>query len=72
MSVGCLVEHINAAALIDGISHIVYADEPKKEFDKFKILMEESLPDRSSTKHMSGLDLGRMEPTRSLIYKKAA
>ena len=72
MSVGCLVEHINAAALIDGVSHIVYADEPKKEFDKFKVLMEDSLPDRSSTKHMSGLDLGRMEPTPSLIYKKAA
>ena len=72
MTVGCLVEHINAVALIDGFSHIVYADEPKKEFDKFKTLMEDSLPDRTSKKHMSGLDLGRMEPTPSLIYKKAA
>ena len=72
MSVGCLVEHINAAALIDGINHIVHADEPKKEFDKFKLLMEESLPDRQSTKHLVGKDLGRMEPTPSLMYKKVA
>lgn len=70
MSVGCLVEHINAAALVDGISHIVHADEPKKEFDKFKILMEESLPDRQSTKHLVGRELGRMEPTPSLLYQK--
>lgn len=72
MPVGCLIEHINAAALIDGVSHIVNAEEPKKEFDKFKALMEESLPDRSSTKHLAGRDLGRMEPTPSLRYQKAA
>jgi hypothetical protein len=72
MPVGCLIEHIKAAALIDGISHIVYSEEPKVEFDKFKYLMEESLPNRSSTKHLSGLDLGRIEPTPSLRYQKAA
>lgn len=72
MPVGCLVEHINAAALIDGVSHIVNAEEPKKEFHKFKKLMEESLPERSSTKHLAGRDLGRMEPTPSLLYQKAA
>jgi hypothetical protein len=72
MPVGCLIEHINAAALIDGISHIFNAEEPKKEFDKIKNLMQESLPDRSSSKHLAGRDLGRMEPTASLRYQKAA
>ena len=72
MPVGCLIEHINAAALIDGVSHIVNAEEPKKEFGKFKELMEASLPDRASTKHLAGRDLGRMEPTPSLRYQKAA
>ena len=72
MPVGCLIEHINAAALIDGVSHIVNAEEPKKEFDKFKVLMQESLPDRASTKHLAGRDLGRMEPTPSLRYQRAA
>lgn len=72
MPVGCLIEHINAAALIDGVSHIVNAEKPKSEFEKFKILMEQSLPDRKSSKHLSGRDLGRMEPSESLKYQKAA
>jgi len=72
MPVGCLVEHVNAQALIDGVSSIVHAKEPKKEFDKFKNVMQESLPDRNSTKHMAGLDLGRMEQTPSLKYQAAA
>tara|TARA_B110000908_G_scaffold25631_1_gene29536 strand:- start:42 stop:338 length:297 start_codon:yes stop_codon:yes gene_type:complete len=72
MPVGCLVEHVNAQALIDGVSSIVHAKEPKKEFDKFKEVMQASLPDRNSTKHMVGLDLGRMEPTPSLKYQVAA
>ena len=72
MSVGCLIEHINAEALIDGIGEIVNAEEPKKAFDKFKIALQGVLPDRASTKHMAGRDLGRMEPTSSLIYQKAA
>lgn len=72
MPVGCLVEHINAAALIDGISHIVNAEKPKSEFDKFKLLIEASLPDRNSSKHLAGRELGRMEPSQSLKYQKAA
>jgi hypothetical protein len=60
------------SALIDGVSHIVNAEEPKKEFVKFKELMEASLPERVSTKHLAGRDLGRMEPTPSLRYQKAA
>ena len=72
MPVGCLIEHINAAALLDGVSHIVHADEPKSEFEKFRILMEASLPDRKSSKHLAGRDIGRLEPTASLKYQKAA
>lgn len=72
MPVGCLVEHVNAQALIDGVSSLVNAKEPKKEFDKFKLVIQKSLPDRNSTKHMVGLDLGRMEPTPSLKYQKHA
>lgn len=72
MPVGCLIEHINAAALIDGVSQIVNADEPKSEFEKFRQLMEASLPDRKSSKHMAGRDLGRLGPTASLKYQKAA
>lgn len=70
--VGCLIERINAAALIDGVGQIINADDPKSEFEKFRELMETSLPDRKSTKHMAGRDLGRLEATASLKYQKAA
>lgn len=70
MPVGCIIEHINAAALIDGISHIVNAEKPQSEFEKFKLLMEQTLPERNSSKHLVGRDLGRMEPTQPLSIKK--
>jgi hypothetical protein len=72
MSVGCLVERVNSEALIDGVSHIVNSDEPKKELNKFAIALENSIPNRSSSKHLVGRDLGRMESTPSLRYQKAA
>ena len=72
MPVGCLIEHINVAVLIDGVSQIVNSDEPKSEFEKFRPLMEASLLDRKSSKHMPGRDLGRLGPTSSLKYQKAA
>lgn len=72
MPVGCLVEHINAAALIDGVSHIVHSEEPKSEFNKFKTLLEHALPERASSKHLAGRELGRMESTPGLKYRAVA
>lgn len=72
MPVGCLIEHVNAASVIDSIEHIFNAEQPKNEFEKFKQLMQESLPERNSSKHLSGRELGKMEPTESLKYQKAA
>jgi hypothetical protein len=53
MPVGCLIEHLNATALFHGVSQIVNADEPISEFEKFRKLMEASLPDRNSSKYMA-------------------
>ena len=72
ISVGCLIEHINAEALVDGVTQIVRAEEPQKELEKFKCALEESLVKRKSSKHLAGRKLGRMEPTPSLLYQKAA
>ena len=66
MPAGCLIEHINAAALIDGVKHIVSAENPQSEFGQFKLLMEKTLPERNSSKHLVGRDLGRLEPTPAL------
>ncbi len=51
---------------------IVNAEQPKSEFEKFKKLMQESLPERNSSKHLAGRELGRMEPTPSLKYQEVA
>jgi len=72
MSVGCLVERINAEALLDGVNHIVSSDAPKIALKKFAEALENSIPNRDSSKHLIGRDLGRMEPTPSLKYQKAA
>jgi len=72
MSVGCLVENINAETLLDGISHIVNSDDPQKELHKFTNALKNSIPNRLSSKHLIGRDLGRMQPTVSFRYQKAA
>lgn len=69
ITVGCLIEHINVTALMDSMHHVISAKEPIVEFDKFQHALKESLSYRKSTKHLVGLDLGRMEPTPSLQYK---
>ncbi len=63
MTVGCLIEPSNAEAQIDGVNEIVYADEPKKALDQFKITLEEALADRPSAKNLAGRDLGSMKTT---------
>jgi hypothetical protein len=72
MSVGCLVERINAEALLDGVNYIVNSDDPKIALKKFTGALENSIPERESSTHLVGRDLGRMEPTPSLRYLKAA
>ena len=72
MPVGCLIEHINAEALVESVHDIVTAEDPNQALKKFKEVLHESLPVRQTTKHLVGRDLGRMEPTPSLRYQKAA
>lgn len=72
LPVGCMIERINAQALLKTIEHIVTTDDPKAAFISFCEAVKESLPDRPSSKHMAGCDLGRQEPTHSLKYNIAA
>lgn len=72
MSVGCLVERINAEALLDGVNAIVNSNYPHLELKKFSMAIEESLPNRESKKHLVGRKLGNMGAAPSLIYQKAA
>lgn len=69
LPVGCMIERIKAEALVKTIESIVVADAPKEAFKLFSKAVEEALPDRPSSKHMAGCDLGRQEPTESLKYQ---
>jgi len=72
LPVGCLTERLKAEALIDAVESIVTAEHPSAALNSFTQALHEALPERESSKHMAGLDLGRMEPTASLSSRAAA
>jgi hypothetical protein len=48
---------------------VVSSDEPVKAFERLATRVKEVFTLRNSSKHMVGRDLGRLEPTPSLIYR---
>jgi hypothetical protein len=72
-TVGCLRRKTNVESLFLFISEILDSEEPQEELEKKMSIMQENLLNfEKSKKHMVGRELGRMEPTESLKYKKAA
>lgn len=71
MPVGCLIEHLNAEALVETIKEIVLNEKPLEKFKQFAEALYEILPESSSKKHMAGREFGRIEPTPSLAYQNA-
>jgi len=72
-TVGCLRRKTNLESLFLFISEILDSEEPREELDKKMSIMQDNLLNfEKSKKHMVGRELGRMEPTESLKYKKAA
>ena len=71
-TVGSLQRTIQMEALVVGIKQIVPTPNPAKQL----ALLTQSVKDffvlRPSSKHMSGKDLGRLEPTPSLKHRAAA
>jgi hypothetical protein len=72
ISAGCVIESLKAEALIGTIEDIVDSEEPVVALQVFTEALKDTLEERSSTKHMAGLDLGRLEGTPSLNYRAAA
>ena len=72
ISAGCVIESLKAKALIGTIEDIVDSEEPVAALRVFTEALKDTLEERSSTKHMAGLDLGRLEGTPSLNYRAAA
>lgn len=71
-TVGSLQRTIEMEALLVSIKQIVHTPNPAKQL----ALLTQSVKDffvlRPSSKHMSGKDLGRLEPTPSLRHRAAA
>jgi len=71
-TVGSLRDRERANAILETIETLV-ADKNTSIVNELKDCISKVIPLRQSSKHMSGRELGRLEPTDSLIkYQKAA
>lgn len=71
LPVGCLVERLKMEALVGTIREVIESPDPEKSLEELIKAIEKTLPTRDSSKHMSGLDLGRQESTESLAHHEA-
>jgi hypothetical protein len=71
-TVGSLRVHCKSEAFLDCIRQILAADNPAEQFEELAKTVKTLFPLAPSSKHMSGRDLGRLEPTPSLRYRAAA
>ena len=71
-TVGSLRDHCKSEAFLDCIRQILAADDPAGQFEELAKTVKTLFPLAPSSKHMSGRDLGRLEPTPSLKYRAAA
>jgi hypothetical protein len=70
-TVGSLRQHCQAEAFVDVVRGILAADNPAEQFAQFAEKVKTLFPLAPSSKHMSGRDLGRQEPTPGLRYRAA-
>lgn len=70
-TVGSLRDHCKSEAFLDCVRQILAADDPAGQFEQLAATVKTLFPLAPSSKHMSGRDLGRLEPTPSLKYRAA-
>ena len=69
-TVGSLQNHIQGETLIAFIQELLAAPDPHKQLEQVaQSLKKYAFSLRSSTKHMGGRELGRLEPTPALKYR---
>ena len=66
MPVGCLIERLNAEALVDTVKDVVTSDDPERALEELAQALKAVLPVRDSSRHMAGRDLGKQESTDTL------
>ena len=70
-TVGSLRQHCKGEAFVDVVRRLLAADNPAEQFAQFAEKVKTWFPLAPSSKHMSGRDLGRQEPTPALRYRAA-
>lgn len=70
-TVGSLLRLSRAEAFLECVRSVLTADHPAEELEKLVDKVAQLFPLEESKKHMSGRDLGRLEPTPSLKYRAA-
>jgi hypothetical protein len=69
LTVGSLCETIKLESLLDCLWQMASSDDPPAHFQKLATHAKAVFTPRASGKHMVGRDLGRLEPTPSLVYR---
>ncbi|MES2366949.1 MAG: hypothetical protein V4563_13825 [Pseudomonadota bacterium] len=67
-----MIERLKVDALISAIQDVVLAPDPITALDAFTLALRNTLPERTSKKHMVGLNLGIQGPAPSLKYRLTA
>lgn len=70
-TVGSLRQHCQGEAFLDSIRWILAAEDPAQQFAQLSERITALFSLTSSSKHMSGRDLGRQDPTPTLRYRAA-
>jgi hypothetical protein len=68
-TVGSLQRRTQMESLLAYVQQLLQEANPAKKLAELGLLVKEVLVLRPSGKHMSGRDLGRLEPTPSLRYR---
>ena len=71
-TVGSLIRTSQMDALVSVLRGIVDADDPQRTLDEIVAVVKRIFLLRDSAKHMSGKNLGTLEPTPSLKYRAEA
>ncbi len=71
-TVGSLRDRARANAVVETIECLMSDKNMSHLIEELRACINEAIPLRRSSKHMNGRDLGRLEPTASLKYRKVA
>jgi hypothetical protein len=71
-TVGSLLRMLQMESLLAHVEQLLQSTNPAEQLTQMAALVREFFTLKPSGKHMSGRNLGRLEPTPSLVYRAIA